>query len=86
MGYRWAAHGPRGAAPWELQGRRHGNSGGGAGVSSIAPPLKVRGALPLEVPGDKFLGQHFQVWWFLGPPDQNELYQTPLLPKMRFRR
>ena len=43
----------------------------------IAPPLKVRGALPLEVPRDNFLGQHFQVWWFLGPPDQNELYHTP---------
>ena len=32
--------------------------------------------------GTNFETKIFKFWWFLGPPDQNELYHTPLLSKM----
>ena len=38
--------------------------------------------LPLEVPGTNFETKIVKFRWFLGPSDQNKLYDTPLLSKI----
>ena len=47
-----------------------------------APPLQVPLRCPSRSLGTNFETKIFKFRWFLGPSDQNELYHTPLLPKI----
>ena len=60
MGFRGAAQGFRGVAPWSFEGRRHGVSRGGATSSRIFWLLKVTN-VTLKVPIGSIL-KHFYLF------------------------
>ena len=68
-----AAHGPRGALPWDLVGRRTDLEGQGQ---------RLRCSNPRGPKGTNFETKMFKVRWFLGPSDQNEVYHTSLLSEI----